>query len=334
MVVGPASAPRLSNLKIILNLIKHCKPQTSNLKPQTSNFKLNRMSLIPEVVCDTISVLGEGPVWDDQSMTITWIDILNGRIHQRQAQGSTKTVEVGRMIGAVAPIAGNRWIAALQDGFAFVDISTGMVSPIHDPEEHIPSNRFNDGKCDAAGRFWAGTMSLHDERGMGSLYVIDRSLKSRRVLSDVNLSNGLAWTGDNRQFIHVDSPVREVSVYPFHLQEGTLGERSFLFKTPDEDGYPDGACIDTEDKLWIAHYDGWQVCRWDPLTGEKLLTIKLPVSQVTCCSFGGPELQDLYVTSGRQTLTEDQLKDQPLAGSLFVIRNCGYQGRKTDRFQE
>jgi sugar lactone lactonase YvrE len=292
------------------------------------------MSLIPELVCDTISILGEGPVWDDESNTITWIDILNGKIHQRKQHGATSTMEVGRMIGAVAPISNNRWIAALQDGFAFVDINNRTVTPIHDPEEHLPRNRFNDGKCDEAGRFWAGTMSLHDESGTGSLYVIDHSLHARKVLPDVNLSNGLAWSRDNRHFFHIDSPVREVSVYPFDLEKGTLGERKFFFNTPEADGYPDGACIDTEDMLWIAHYDGWEVCRWNPLTGEKLLTIKLPVSQVTCCTFGGVGLDDLYITTGRQTLTEDQLKDQPLAGSLFVVRNCGYQGRATARFKE
>jgi sugar lactone lactonase YvrE len=292
------------------------------------------MSLIPELVCNTISTLGEGPVWDDEMNTITWIDILNGKIHQLNEHGNRKTMDVGRMIGAVAPVSGNRWIAAMQDGFAFVDINTKTVTPIDDPEAQIPRNRFNDGKCDEAGRFWAGTMSLHDDSGMGSLYVIDSSLRSRKVLSDINLSNGLAWSSDNSKFFHIDSPVREVSVYPFDINEGTLGERKFLFKTPEADGYPDGACIDTEDKLWIAHYDGWQVCRWDPLTGEKLLTIKLPVAQVTCCTFGGPTLQDLYISTGRQTLTEDQLKDQPLAGSLFVVRNCGFQGRKTARFVE
>src|SRR5688572_30676979 len=176
------------------------------------------MSLIPELVCDTISILGEGPVWDDESKTITWIDILNGKIFQRKDQGATTAMEVGRMIGAVAPISNNRWIGALQDGFAFVDINNRTVTPIHDPEEHLPRNRFNDGKCDQAGRFWAGTMSLNDESGTGSLYVIDHSLHARKVLPDVNLSNGLAWSADNRHFFHIDSPVREVSVYPFDLE--------------------------------------------------------------------------------------------------------------------
>ncbi|HSB92996.1 MAG TPA: SMP-30/gluconolactonase/LRE family protein [Flavitalea sp.] len=292
------------------------------------------MSLIPELVCDTISVLGEGPVWDDELNSITWIDILNGRIHQRIGQAPTTTMEVGRMIGAAAPISGNRWIAALQDGFAFVDLNTRSVTPIHDPEAHLPENRFNDGKCDEAGRFWAGTMAIQEDPGCGSLYVIDQSLHARKVLDDVDLSNGLAWSSDNRNFFHIDSPVRQVSVYPFDIEHGTLGERTHIFKIPEADGYPDGACIDNEDMLWIAHYDGWQVCRWNPLTGQKLLTIKLPVSQVTCCTFGGPGLDDLYITTARQKMTEDQLKDQPMAGSLFVVRNCGFRGRKTARFRE
>jgi sugar lactone lactonase YvrE len=292
------------------------------------------MSLIPEQVCDTISLLGEGPVWDEQSQTITWIDILNGRIHQLGSSGGTKTIEVGKMIGAVALTTGNRLIAAMENGFAFVDFQTKKVSLIHDPEAHIAGNRFNDGKCDEAGRFWAGSMSLNDEPGMGSLYVIDQSLHAKKILSRINLSNGLAWNADSTLFYHVDSPIREVSVYPFDIANGTLGEKKFSFQTPEVDGYPDGMTIDTEDKIWIAHYDGWEVCRWDPNTGEKLMTIKLPVSQVTSCTFGGPDLGDLYISTGRQTLNEDQLKDQPLAGSLFVVRNCGFHGRKVARFVE
>jgi len=292
------------------------------------------MSLIAEQVCDTISLLGEGPVWDEVSQTISWIDILNGRIHQRGLSGHTSTMEVGRMIGAIAPTNRNRWIAALQNGFAFIDLKSKKITPIHDPEAHIAGNRFNDGKCDEAGRFWAGTMSLNDEPGMGNVYVIDSTLQARKKITVINLSNGLAWNSDNTLFFHIDSPIREVSVYPFKHETGDLGDKTFSFNTPEADGYPDGMTIDSEDKIWIAHYDGWEVCRWDPMTGQKLLTIKLPVSQVTCCTFGGPNLDDLYISTGRQTLTEEQLKDQPLAGSLFVVKSCGFRGRKTARFIE
>lgn len=290
------------------------------------------MSLIPEVVCDTISLLGEGPVWDDRTGTITWIDILNGRVHMLPSNGHVRTLQVGQMIGAVALREKGGYIAAIQEGFAFIDGTNGSVTKINDPESHLPDNRFNDGKCDEAGRFWAGTMSLHDKPGQGNLYCFDKSHQVRKVLSDVNLSNGLAWSSDSTMFYHVDSPIRQVSVFPFDLTTGAIGNQSFVFNTPEEDGYPDGMTIDSDNKLWIAHYDGWQVCRWDPATGEKLLTIKLPVSQVTCCTFGGANHEDLYITSGRQTLTEGQLKDQPLAGSLFVVRNCGFRGRPVARF--
>jgi sugar lactone lactonase YvrE len=114
--------------------------------------------------------------------------------------------------------------------------------------------------------------------------------------------------------------------YQFNKITGDISNRKVVLKIPQEDGHPDGMTIDTEGMLWIAHWDGWQITRWDPNTGEKLSHIKLPVSRVTSCTFGGPELTDLFITSARIGLTDEALKEQPLAGALFVIRNCGYQG--------
>lgn len=282
----------------------------------------------PEVVCEAISLLGEGPVWDPRTGSIVWIDILAGKIHRYEPDAGTYTsMEVGQMIGALAPRRRGGYIAALKDGFAFIDLDRQTVEFIIDPEADIPGNRFNDGKCDRAGNFWAGSMSVSEaEDEPGTLYVIDKELQVRSSVTGIRLSNGLAWTDDDKTFYHIDSPVREIRSYPFDLSSGITGAGKVVIKFKEEDGYPDGMTIDTENKLWIAHYDGWQVSRWDPESGRKLLQIDLPVSQITCCTFGGPDYRDLYITTARQRMSPDQIKEQPLAGSLFVIRNCGFQG--------
>jgi sugar lactone lactonase YvrE len=150
--------------------------------------------------------------------------------------------------------------------------------------------------------------------------------KSEKKINNTTISNGIAWNSDNTILYFIDTPTFEVVSYQFNKITGDISERKVVIQIPKEDGHPDGMTIDTEGMLWIAHWDGWQVTRWNPLTGEKLSFIQMPVSKVTSCIFGGPELKDLFITSARKGLSEEALKEQPLAGALFVIRNCGYQG--------
>ena len=120
--------------------------------------------------------------------------------------------------------------------------------------------------------------------------------------------------------------------FDFDVKTGDIGNRRVVVSIPEKEGFPDGMTIDREGKLWIAHWEGWQVARWDPETGKKLMSIQLPVARITCCTFGGENLQDLYITSAKVGLTAQQLEKQPLAGSLFVVKNCGYQGLPTVAF--
>lgn len=288
---------------------------------------INKTSVQPVVVVDHNCLLGEGPVWDSKQKKIYWVDILNGEINEYSPDQKThKTIPIHQMIGAFAFCTNGNFIAALQNGFAFIDRISGQIKMIADPENHLPGNRFNDGKCDPAGRFWAGTMALSEESEAGSVHVVDHDLSVTKKIDSVTISNGMAWSADHKTLYYIDSPSFKVVAYDYDIQTGEIANKRTVIKVIAEDGCPDGMTIDTEGMLWIAHWDGWQVTRWNPETGEKLFYFKLPVGRVTSCTFGGEDLTDLYITSAKIGLTEEALGKQPLAGSLFVIQNCGFKG--------
>jgi sugar lactone lactonase YvrE len=279
-----------------------------------------------ETVTNQLCVLGEGPVWDAARNEIIWVDIIEGAIHQYSFDNeSLKTFSVGDLIGCVAICANGDLVFASKSGIGLLNRNTGTKKILYHPETHLPNNRFNDGKCDVAGRLWAGTMAIDETIGAGSVYVNDLQKPDKKI-NNTTISNGIAWNADNTILYFIDTPTFEVVSYQFNKITSDISDRKVVIQIPQEDGHPDGMTIDTEGMLWIAHWDGWQITRWDPGSGEKLYHIKLPVSRVTSCTFGGPELKDLFITSARKGLTEEELKNQPLAGALFVIRNCGYQG--------
>ncbi len=288
---------------------------------------INQTGMQPVVVGEHNCLLGEGPVWDAKQQIIYWVDILNEEIHEYSfAQKMHKTTRVHQMVGAVALCTDGNLIAALQNGFAFINRENGQIKMIADPENHLSGNRFNDGKCDPGGRFWAGTMALSEENNAGSVYVIEKDLALTKKIEGITVSNGMAWSLDHKIFYYIDSPSFEVVAYAYDTKSGQINNKKSAIKIAKEDGAPDGMTIDNEGMLWVAHWDGWQVTRWNPVTGEKLFHFALPVARVTSCTFGGDNLQDLYITSAKVGLTPEALKNQPLAGALFVIPNCGFKG--------
>jgi len=293
----------------------------------------NNAAIKIEVVVPYQCLLGEGPVWDAKTNVICWIDILKGDIHEYSPDRKKhSTITVNQMVGAIAICKSGGFMGALKNGFGFIDRKTGTVKMIGNPEWHLPANRFNDGKCDPEGRFWAGTMACSNEHEAGSLYIINKQKIIKKKADAITISNGLAWSPDHLVLYHIDTPTSEVTSFQYDRVTGNISNRKIAFKIPKEDGLPDGMTIDNNGKLWIAHWGGWQVSRWDPVTGEKLFSFSLPVSKVTSCTFGGKELTDMYITSAMQELSEDELKEQPLAGSLFVIRNCGFKGIPANEF--
>jgi sugar lactone lactonase YvrE len=288
---------------------------------------------IPEIVSDHICELGEGPVWDEVNQRILWLDIIKGQIHQYKINTYSHNVfNVGEMVGCIAPRTNGGWIAGLKNGIAFIDIEKNLVQHIINPEEGL-SNRFNDGKCDASGRFWAGTMALSEKESEGSLYVMETDLSLKKKLENVSISNGIAWNADNSIMYYINTPTNYVFAFDYNIETADIDNQRVVIDVTHEKGYADGMTIDEEGMLWIAFYGGWRVARYDPDTGSLLKEIELPVANATCCTFGGDGLKDLYITTARKGLSEEDLQNQPDAGKLFVVKDCGVKGPPAQKFK-
>ncbi len=274
------------------------------------------------------AILGEGPVWDPRTKSILWVDIIQSNILILNTISKTfESIETGSKVGSFALCDnGEKIIAALQDGFVFINRKNGLIEKISDPEIDQPHNRFNDGKCDPAGRFWAGTMSLNEQDNSGSLYTIDSQKNIEQKFDGVTISNGLCWSLDESRFYYIDTPTMEVVQFDYNKETGHICNKKSIIHISQEDGFPDGMTIDNEGMLWIAHWGGWQITRWNPSTGKIIYRIKIPVSKVTSICFGGDDFSEIYVTSASIGLTKVDLQKEPLAGSTFVIKNTGFNG--------
>jgi sugar lactone lactonase YvrE len=261
-------------------------------------------------------VLGEGPFWFEGRLY--WVDIERGLLLSVDGRGGDRrSHSVGRRLGAAAPIEGRRFVVAVQDGIGILDTEAGSVSILASPEASLPGSRFNDGKCDPAGRFLAGTLDMDGQERSSGLYSIDGRGRLRRLLDGVTISNGLAWTADGGTLYHIDTPTFEIARFDYDVATGTLGERHVVVRVPPEMGFPDGMEIDANGDLWVAHWDGGAVRCWSPRTGRCLTEVRLPCSRPTSCCFGGPDLDRLFITTARIGLSETALAGQPLAGGLF-----------------
>lgn len=273
------------------------------------------MSSSVELCVDSHSVLGEGPVWDSENQVLYWVDIMGAKLHRYDpARDTNETFDIGQPVGTVVPRRAGGVMLAVQHGFAAFDLDDEKLSLIADPEEHLPGNRFNDGKCDPAGRFWAGTMAFALTEGAGSLYRLDPDLSVHQMLSDVTISNGVAWSTDQKTMYYIDSIRGTVDAFDYDAASGDIENRRVVIDVPEGMGIPDGMTIDEEGMLWVAFYDGGSVRRFDPKTAEVIQEVKLPVSKVTSCAFGGARLDRLFITTASQPGNEE-----PHAGGLFVV---------------
>jgi sugar lactone lactonase YvrE len=235
------------------------------------------------------------------------------------ATGRNQNLQLDSRPGTVVPTIKGELLVALQEGVARVDADSGRCSASIRPPGHDPTRmRFNDGKCDPAGRLWVGTMAIDFAPGAGALYCFETDGTFRRCLTGISISNGIVWSHDQRRMYYVDTPTRRVDVFDYDVKTGSIANRRQAFAIPPEMGFPDGMTIDKEGMLWIAQWGGSAVARWDPDTGRTLAKIEIPTAHVTSCAFGGRDLSSLFITTAREGLSPAQLKDQPLAGSIFV----------------
>ena len=274
-----------------------------------------------ELVLDAKARLGEGPCWDEREKRLLFVDIESGLVHfYDPATGKDRAIAVGQMVGCAVPRIRGGLMLAVQQGFASLDTETEAMIVLARPEAHLPQNRMNDGKCDPVGRFFAGTMALTCTPGGGSLYRMDPGYAVKRMIEGVTISNGLAWSPDGKTLYYIDTGTNAVAAFDYDLATGTLSGRRVAVQVPRELGHPDGMTIDEEGMLWVGHWEGWSVCRWDPASSRLLERVAMPVARTTACAFGGPDLADLYITTAWTGLSEAQKREQPLAGGLFRWR--------------
>ncbi|MDP7291971.1 MAG: SMP-30/gluconolactonase/LRE family protein [Verrucomicrobiota bacterium] len=288
-------------------------------------------TLTADCVLDAKAVLGEGPVWRAETQDLVWVDIESARVCCfNPATGENQTWDVGEKPGLAVPTKQGDLILGTSVGFVRLDLASGVLSPIIDPEQDLPNNRFNDGKVDPEGRLWAGTMGLDEAPNVGSLYRLNRNLSTDKLFDQVTISNGMAWTSDQKTFYYIDSPTRRVDVFDCDMAGGTVSDRRTAFELPEGMGYPDGMSIDNEGMLWVALWQGWGVARFAP-GGALLAKVEVPVECVTSCCFGGENWDELYITTSSRDLDETGRAEQPLAGGLFRCRP-GVSGPPTNLF--
>ena len=278
-----------------------------------------------ELVLDARALIGECPLWDPRQGVLWWVDIPAGLVHQFEPDTGVDTaIEVGQDVGAVALRSDSGLVMALRTGFAFLD-GTGAVSCAArlDPEES--AFRLNDARCDSRGRLWAGTVRDDFASGVAALYRLDPDLHLHRMLDGVTISNGLDWSPDGTVFYYADSATGGVDAFDYDVQGGAIGRRHRLVDVPAELGMPDGLTVDADGFLWIAVFGGGQVRGYAP-NGRLDAVIELPVRWVTSCGFGGPNLDRLYITSGRE-----RDPDAKLGGGLFCVEP-GARGRPQNAF--
>jgi sugar lactone lactonase YvrE len=221
------------------------------------------------------------------------------------------------MVGSIAPRLDGGFIAGTEHGFAIIDPGTNRFELFENPEADRPGNRFNDGKLDREGRFWAGTMDAGEQTASGALYRLDPDRSWQRLDDDYRVTNGPAFSRSGRRMYHNDS-ARQLT-YVFDVDDdGTPSNRRSFLRYGADDGYPDGMTVDADDCLWIAFWDGWCVRRYSS-QGDCIATIPLPVQKPTSCVFGGEKLNRLYVTSASVGLTAAERANQPCAGGLFML---------------
>ena len=274
-----------------------------------------------ELVLDTKSSLGEGAIWNYKTGELIWVNITDKILNFYSPRlKNNKEMFTGQMIGTVVPAESGKILVALENGFYQLDPATGTKKLIADPEEDKPGNRFNDGKCDPAGRFWAGTMSTEGKKQAGALYRLEADGSVHKMIENVGTSNGIVWSADAAKMYYIDTPTRKVMAWDYHNDTGEISNPETSIEVPQEMGYPDGMTIDAEGNVWIALWGGSAVGCWNPETGELLRTIAVPAKNVTSCAFGDDDLGTLYITTARQGTSEEELEKFPFAGGVFKTR--------------
>jgi sugar lactone lactonase YvrE len=289
------------------------------------------MAVTVERVFDAGDELGEGATWDASAQRLVSVDIMRGRVHLFDPRtGSAHTLEVGQPVGAAVTRRRGGLVLAVRDGFATVDPPTASLTFIAAVDLDRPDLRMNDGTCDAAGRFWAGTMAIDERPGAGALYRLDPDGSVHTMVTGVGISNGIDWSLDHKVMYYVDSLTQRLDTFDFDVANGTISNRRTFATIDPADGCPDGLTVDAEGGIWLALWGGSAIRRYLP-DGTLDIVLPVPVTYPTTCAFGGADFADLYITSATIKMTAEERRREPLSGSILRCRP-GVSGRAANGF--
>jgi len=285
-----------------------------------------------ELIYKIPSVLGEGAFWHPQRQRLYWVDIDRLMLHEHDPLLNTNRYwQLERKPTAIVQDLAMGLVLGLQGGIAAFDPDEGRLTWLANLEADLPTHRTNDGKCDTSGRFWIGTMELKAKAGEAALYCIDPQLNIVCKEKSLSIPNGMAWSPDNKRMYHIDSPQRAVRSFFYEEETATIRFEKNAVEIPASEGSPDGMTMDVEGMLWVAIWGGFAIHRYNPADGKLMDKVTLPVPQVSCCAFGGAGMDELFITTARENMSDADLAKYPLSGSLFKVKTST-KGFTVNRF--
>ncbi len=268
--------------------------------------------MLPELYIDASATLGESPAWDAKTQTLYWIDVLERRVYA----GRKPILQLGHYVGCLAPRKHGGLVIAQRSGIWTLDSDMKRLHKLTTPPREFRHNRFNDGKCDPRGRFVAGTMDHNEKEASGALYSVTPAGNISRLLKGLRISNGMAWSPDGKTMYFTDTPTRQIRAFDYDLKTGQIANPRVIIHFEQTFGFPAGMTTDTDGNLWIAMWGGARVSQWRP-DGTLLAQFGVPALNVTSCVFGGPAMNELFVTTAMVGMDKTGFKRFPQAGAIF-----------------
>lgn len=266
-------------------------------------------------------MLGESPLWHARKNIFYWVDINAGVLFSLDWKSkSVQRKQFKADLSLVVETTGDDLILALGTSIARYNPDSDVLSYLVDLEPNNKNHRCNDGAVDSKGCLWVGTTHVDHEFEKGILYSLEKSKIPKQKILSVTISNGIAWSLDNKRMYFIDSPTQRIDGYFFNELTGEIIFEKTVIDVPIEMGTPDGMTIDNEGMLWVAHWGGFGVYRWNPFTGKLLSKIEVPVPNVTSCRFAGDKLDHLVITTAKKNMNEASLAAFPESGDLFIAR--------------
>ncbi|MCL2348085.1 MAG: SMP-30/gluconolactonase/LRE family protein [Planctomycetaceae bacterium] len=286
------------------------------------------MQFQAELILDSQSMLGEGAFWHPIAKCLYWLDIEQRQLNRYDPETNVNLSEtLDRRVACVVPTTDRSLLLAGEGGIEEYWPESEEWAFLIDPEQNKPNNRLNDGKCSPEGRFWFGSLNMNRESHQAAFYVMERDGSVRQALTGLTNSNGIAWSPGGRTLYHIDTPTRQVTAFDYDGENGLIDHRRIVVQFPEATGFgrPDGMTVDAEGMLWVAHWSGGRVTRWNPNSGTLLATVAVPALQVTSVAFGGEKLDTLYITTARKGMTPEEQGAFPYSGGLFAVQPgvCG-----------